>query len=367
MDINNIHLSSDGNVCIVTSASKVYRVNTIFFKILCGMKTGLSLEDSVNLVSVETGTDYDILINKFNNFIKTIQNVKSKTYIRCKYVIIKENLVNKIACILTFLFSIKVFIFLLFASIIINIAYIYINYKHLGSSSYDTIKVGCIVFIGYLLSLIIHELGHATATASVGKKAKEIGFGLYMFFPVFYTDVTSVWNMKKKERILVSIGGVYFQLIVNTLMVIVTFIFSQNALTIALNSLIFSNLLVITMSMTPFFRNDGYWILSDYWNLPNLLKRSDDILFHPYIHGGKTCSNEQIKLVLFGFANNSFRIYILIRLTFNLYKNVQEISGQQAQDRAFFVAISILISLIGIYLLFMYYYKIFRNENNERY
>jgi len=62
--------------------------------------------------------------------------------------------------------------------------------------------MGIMVFIGYILSLIIHEIGHATATASMGKRAKEIGFGFYIIFPVFYTDVTSVWSMKKKSAFL---------------------------------------------------------------------------------------------------------------------------------------------------------------------
>lgn len=88
MNISNIHLSVDGNVCIATIANKAYRVNSLFYRILCCMKSGLSLEDSVTQVSAETGTDHGLLSDKFNAFIKTVQQINSTSYIRCKRIVI---------------------------------------------------------------------------------------------------------------------------------------------------------------------------------------------------------------------------------------------------------------------------------------
>lgn len=367
MNINNVHLSVDGNVCIATIESKAYRVNDLFYKVLCGMKSGLTIEDSVSMVSVETGTDFDALFNKFNTFIKAAQQAKNKSYIRYKRVVIKGKWVNEIARSLVFFYSRYVFTVLLITSIMTNIAYLGINYNYLGRPSHHAIIIVVMAFLGYLLSLIMHEIGHATATTSVGKEAKEIGFGFYMIFPVFYTDVTSVWCMGKKERILVSVGGVYFQLMVNAIVIGLIFMFPQSALTNAMNVLVISNILVVGMSMTPFFRNDGYWILSDYWSIPNLQKRSDYVIFHPGDGYNKGCNNDKYKLLLFGVANNMFRSYVFVRLAFNFYENLIGISSLMTNKSLLFVIVSIAISLVGMYWIFMCYYKTFRYGNQKRY
>ena len=73
MNTNDIHLSTDGNVHIVTIANKAYCVNVFFYKILCEIKTGMSVEDSIRQVSTESGVDYDMLFDKFNAFLTLVQ------------------------------------------------------------------------------------------------------------------------------------------------------------------------------------------------------------------------------------------------------------------------------------------------------
>lgn len=366
IDINNIHLSTEEGGYVAIIANKAYKVNSIFFKVLCIWKSGNALEDAIKQVSTETGIDYNILLNKFTTFINTAQKVKNKSYIHLKHVVIKERLVNTIAHSLTFFFSKYAFITLLFSCLTINIAYFCMNYKQLGSMPRPTFEIGVAIFLGYLLSLIIHEIGHAAATASIGRKAKEIGFGFYMMFPVFYTDVTSAWNMGKKERILVNIGGIYFQLMINTIIITLLSLFSQYAWIRTLNGLVFSNAIVVFMSITPFFRNDGYWILSDYWNIPNLLKKSDKALLH-ILGRSKEENDKDKRILLFGLANNLFRLYIFICLALNVHKNLIDIISHTHQSKIPNILISTFFSLIGIYLLFVCYYKMIRYGNQNGY
>lgn len=370
MNANDIYLSVDGNVYIVTISNKAYSVNELFYKILCGIKTGMSVDDSIRRVSIDAGVDYDILFNKFSSFWRKTQQVGiKKSYIRYKHIVIKEKPVNKIATTLAFFYSKFVFWILLFTCIITNVVYYIIVYNdiHQGSSSLYTLETGIFVFLCYIFSLVIHEIGHASATASVGRRAKEIGFGFYMIFPVFYTDVTSVWNMGKRERILVNIGGVYFQLLVNAIIIGLILIFPQSEWIKALNSLVISNILVVIISMTPFFRNDGYWILSDYFEIPNLLKRSDNALRHFFYRSISENMNRQIVLILFGVSNNLFRIYVFVRLALNLYNELMKITSLMILSNLIGSIISIIISLIGMYWIFICYYNIFRYENQNRY
>lgn len=69
--------------------------------------------------------------------------------------------------------------------------------------------VGLFAFM--LGSSFFHELGHASACKFFGVRHGGIGFGLYLNFPVLYTDVTEVWKLKRGERCVVNLAGVYFQ------------------------------------------------------------------------------------------------------------------------------------------------------------
>ena len=69
--------------------------------------------------------------------------------------------------------------------------------------------VGLFVFM--LASSFFHELGHASACKHFGVRHGGIGFGLYLNFPVLYTDVTEVWKLDRTQRCVVNLAGVYFQ------------------------------------------------------------------------------------------------------------------------------------------------------------
>lgn len=69
--------------------------------------------------------------------------------------------------------------------------------------------VGLLVFM--LASSFFHELGHASACKYFGVRHGGIGFGLYLNFPVLYTDVTEVWKLNRAQRCVVNLAGVYFQ------------------------------------------------------------------------------------------------------------------------------------------------------------
>ena len=40
-----------------------------------------------------------------------------------------------------------------------------------------------------------------------------MGVGLYLFRPVFYTDLSNAWKLNRKKRIVTDLGGIYFQVI----------------------------------------------------------------------------------------------------------------------------------------------------------
>lgn len=134
--------------------------------------------------------------------------------------------------------------------------------------------VGLFAFM--LGSSFFHELGHASACKFFGVRHGGIGFGLYLNFPVLYTDVTEVWKLKRGERCVVNLAGVYFQsywLII----LLVAFLITGNDI---LRYLILVMNLGFAMTLNPFFKFDGYWMASDLLGVPNLRQRSLELLGH---------------------------------------------------------------------------------------
>ncbi len=111
-----------------------------------------------------------------------------------------------------------------------------------------------------------HEVGHATAARYGGATPGVMGVGIYLVWPVFYTDLSDVYRLDRRSRLRADLGGVYFQSL--TLL----------AGDLAYLGTHFLPLLVFVVvghgqtlyQFTPFVRMDGYWILSDLVGVPNL-------------------------------------------------------------------------------------------------
>lgn len=128
------------------------------------------------------------------------------------------------------------------------------------------------LFVLVVLSSAFHELGHASACHYCGVEHGGIGIGLYLNFPVLYTDVTNVWGLPKMKRCLVNFAGVYFQsllLIVLIAVYMLTQFFIIRYLILVIN---FGFLL----TLNPFFKFDGYWMASDILGVANLRLRSKE-------------------------------------------------------------------------------------------
>lgn len=121
----------------------------------------------------------------------------------------------------------------------------------------------------FLLSGLVHELGHTAACRYFRCPHGAIGFGLYFIFPAWYADVTRAWQLQPRQRAVVDLGGVYFQSI---------FLIAIDAWALATGSALalkLSWLITFTMLVTlnPVFKFDGYWLLSDLSGLHNLHKQ----------------------------------------------------------------------------------------------
>ena len=168
------------------------------------------------------------------------------------------------------------------------------------------------LFIIYIVSAFIHEFGHIAACNRFTKKNGEIGVGIYFLFPVFYSNITPIWTAKKEERIVTNLAGVYVQLYILTALFILYLITGIHEI----QDIIALSTLVIIYQLIPFIRTDGYWILSDLTDSPNLLSNSNkrviDFIKNPFKF--KINNKNEVLELIYGLFNQIFMIFIVVRI-----------------------------------------------------
>ncbi len=125
----------------------------------------------------------------------------------------------------------------------------------------------------FLLSLLAHELGHAGACARYGAKPGDIGFTFYLLFPAFYSDVSSAWRLSRWQRVIVDLGGVYFQLLAGAFYAIAYALSLWEPLRVA--TVLIGGSCLFTLN--PFFKFDGYWVIADALGVTNLSQQPSRI------------------------------------------------------------------------------------------
>jgi hypothetical protein len=133
-----------------------------------------------------------------------------------------------------------------------------------------------ILYLSMLVVVILHEFAHGLTCKYYGGDVREIGFLLIYFQPAFYCNVSDAWLFPEKyKRLWVSFSGAFFQIFIWALAVMIWRLTQQDILInkIALAVLSFSGIATL-FNFNPLLRYDGYYLLSDYVEIPNLRKKA---------------------------------------------------------------------------------------------
>lgn len=127
-----------------------------------------------------------------------------------------------------------------------------------------------ITFLMILFSAIIHEFGHTVAAFRYKVKPKDMGIGLFFLAPVLFVDLSDAWKASRKQRVVIDLGGIYFQLWIFILYEISSIIIGSSILFTANHFILLS----IISNLNPLLRLDGFWVLTDMLGIPNLHTRT---------------------------------------------------------------------------------------------
>ncbi|MBY0227987.1 MAG: hypothetical protein K2W96_01770 [Gemmataceae bacterium] len=142
-------------------------------------------------------------------------------------------------------------------------------------------KTAIYLWISLGVVKVIHEFGHGLSCKRFGGEVHEMGFLLMCFSPAMYCNVSDAWVLPNKwHRIIISAAGIYVELLIAA---IATFVWWYTPTQPFINNLSLSLMVVCSVSTivfnaNPLMRYDGYYVLSDWLEIPNLREKSNKYL-----------------------------------------------------------------------------------------
>ncbi|WP_041676362.1 HlyD family efflux transporter periplasmic adaptor subunit [Ramlibacter tataouinensis] len=134
--------------------------------------------------------------------------------------------------------------------------------------------------LGYTVALVfakaLHEMGHALTATRYGVRVAHMGVALLVLFPMLYTDTGESWKLhRSRQRLAIASAGMVTELALAGLATLAWSLAPDGAVRNALFFLATTSwVLTLLVNASPFMRFDGYFILSDLLDLPNLHERS---------------------------------------------------------------------------------------------
>ena len=167
----------------------------------------------------------------------------------------------------------------------------------------------------------LHELGHAYAIKKWGGEVHEIGIMLLVLSPVPYVDASAAWGFRdKRKRMVVGAAGIAVELFLGALALFIWLAVEPGTVrSIAYNVMLISGVSTLLFNGNPLLRFDGYYVLADAIEIPNLGSRSNQYLgylFQRYVFGVADAESpahsngERFWMVLYGIASFVYRIFI---------------------------------------------------------
>ena len=138
---------------------------------------------------------------------------------------------------------------------------------------------GSALFAVFIVTRALHELGHAVVCKRHGVRCPDIGLFMILGAPCVYCDVSESWQLPSRwQRAAVAAAGMYVELVVATLAAWVWMLTIEGPVnTVALQTMFVCSISTVLINANPLMRFDGYYILSDVLDEPNLRGRADGI------------------------------------------------------------------------------------------
>ncbi len=182
-----------------------------------------------------------------------------------------------------------------------------------------------LLWLIYPVIKLLHELGHGYCIKRGGGEVHELGIMLLVLIPVPYVDATASGAFAdKKQRMLVGAAGILVELFIASLAMLVWANAEAGLVkSIAYNILFIAGVSTVLVNGNPLLRFDGYYVLADFLEIPNLGQRANRywgwlarrVLFGVKGHASPAFDRrEAVWLVAYGFAALIYRLFLMVTI-----------------------------------------------------
>jgi len=188
--------------------------------------------------------------------------------------------------------------------------------------------------IGYTVALMfaksLHELGHAITATRYGVRVAHMGVALVVMAPMLYTDTGESWKLTNhRDRLKIAVAGVAAELVLAVWATLAWGLLPDGPVRSAMFFLATTSwVLSVLVNASPFMRFDGYFIVADALNLPNLHERSAALAqrrMHAFLFGVSEPDREYFPpkkarlLALFSAVTWVYRMVVFFGIALAVY------------------------------------------------
>lgn len=199
--------------------------------------------------------------------------------------------------------------------------------EHWSSRALDPQNIVLLLLL-YPVIKVLHELGHGMAVKLWGGEVHEIGVMLLVFMPIPYVDASSASAFVNKwRRIVVGAAGIMVELLLAAISMVVWLNVEPGLIRdVAFNVMLIGGISTVLFNGNPLLRFDGYYVLCDWLEIPNLATRSNQYLGYllkRYVYGipeprtPASAAGERPWFIVYGIS--AFLYRLLITLTIALF------------------------------------------------
>lgn len=139
------------------------------------------------------------------------------------------------------------------------------------------------IYLGLTMAVVkvLHEIGHGLTCKHFGGECHEIGFMLLVLTPCLYCNVSDSWMLPNKwQRAMIGAAGMYVELVLASAATLLWWFSDSAGLlnNLCLNVMFICSVSTLIFNGNPLLRFDGYYILMDLAEIPNLRQKSTEVL-----------------------------------------------------------------------------------------
>ncbi len=182
-----------------------------------------------------------------------------------------------------------------------------------------------LIWLLFPLIKLLHEFGHAFAVKAYGGEVHEMGVMILVLTPVPYVDASSAWAFRSKwQRVLVGGAGMVVEVFIAAIALFLWLNLEPGILrSLCYNTILIAGISTVLFNANPLLRFDGYYMLMDYLEIPNLRQRATQYLIYlceRYLFGRREAdppnasAGERAWFVGFSVTSFVYRILVIVAI-----------------------------------------------------